>query len=660
MKRALILILLLILPLALAEEKIHDAWHPYHDYFTIGDDYYEVVNDHRVTDDGIRIQTLIKRNQASYIISTTADLPDENSVYALAKEQCKVEGYLRFCVLNVSLEPSKQARADEAGKYHYGTKIIIYEEKADEADITITKNIASTTLYYGEETKVTVTLKNDGNIKAENINYTETIGKGLTIINHKDYQYRLSEKLKVNILALSPGESKSFQYLIKADDYLNTSNLNSTVSYESPAVKTETKTDKITITYPFKWSSTISKKETSINDPLTHTIVIENKEKKPIHVILTVSPSDDVLISKAETYTKLGDKYSYEKIIPEASSVTITLEASNKYTGTYNLSAHLEVEVNEQHIESNAYNTYTVKTKTITPKIVLSKTKMRSGEPITIGVYLTNEDASIAFYQIAGWVGSDFFNQSFTLETLPKSKEENVIFRSYTPPITENAIMSHDIELSGSFITHNGEQSNFYTKKTITVIPKNLSILITQATDKKALKRGEEVTITVDVENIADSGSNFVKARDLYDEKLERSFGSSEGETFLYPGEERELYLYKLRIPYTYTSQNFSIISELTANGQAITTTSTTITVTDPLEPGTLPPEQEPVNEPITTTPNNEQATEQNGNNTLPVNQSQPTDQPSQENNNPYGEEKPGVLKKILLGIADFFANFFS
>lgn len=655
MKRAVLLLLSLLLLISpvLAEEKvIHDAWHPYQDYFTIGEDYYEVLNDHQLDTDRVRIQTLLKRNQASYIITASAEEPDEeDSIYTLASEQCKAEGAYRYCVTDISFDTKNQARSDEAGRFRYGTHIKIYEEIPETAVLTITKEVAKPTLFYQEDTKVTVTIENTGTLKATNIEYNETLGEGLLVISHKDYDQRLSTKLKKTIPELYPGNKVTLSYNVQAIDYVNTSTATSSISYNNPDPSTVTKSAPLKIVWPYISAFSLGKTTTDINIDFPLTYTITNVENDPLEAVLSITLDQGILVKNAGLFEKQGNKLIYEGTIAPESATTLTADIYSRFSGTYEVSSNLEVFVNNYNFKAQKDGSYTVETDTITPSIVLNKVKMRSGEPVTIGFYLKNEDLETPFINIQGWAGSDFFNQTFTLEALAKNREENIIFKPYYPPTTANEAVDHVIAIAGTFQTQNGEQKSFYTERTITVIPKNMSILLTKTISPTSLKRGEEVTITIDVENVADSGTNFVQVRDEYDSALEQTFGGVSGESYLYPGEARQLYVYKLRVPYSYTKDNFSTTSFLTAKGQPFTKITKTVDVTDPLAPGELPPEEP------TDTPDEPEDT--------PDDLEEPTKTPDEPDDTPdeptdTTEERPGVFKRIIVGIAEFFANFFS
>ena len=657
MRRAFIilaLLLLLLAPSALAEEKaIHDEWHPYQDFFTIGGDYYEVINDHSLQDGYVRLQTLLKRNQASFIITGKATEPDDDAVYTLDKELCTADGAYRFCITDISFDPKNEARSDESGRYRYGTRIKIYEVKPETALLEVTRALSKDSLHYGEDEKVTVTITNKGLEKATDITYDEASGPGLLFTDQRDYDRRLPRHLTKTIPELYPGKSLSFQYHVQATGYVNTSTLTSNLTYSDPDPATTVKTDKVSITWPYKRSLKVAPEKANINDHVTITYDLTNQEDKPLETNLTLLLDHGVSVDDPGVFSRSGNRLAYHGALEPEEHKTFQVTVHSRYTGEYNITAELGLGVNGEKFTVKDQDSYAVKTDTVTPSIVVSKTKTRSGEPLTIGFYLKNEDEAKPFINIRGWAGSDFFNQTFSEESLAPGDEKNIIFRPYELPKTENETVDHLIAISGTFQTQNGEVQSFYTEKTITVIPKNMSILLTKTVEPASLKRGEEATITVSVENLADSASNYVQASEDYDEKLEKSFGSDQAETFLYPGEDRQLYVYRLRVPYDYTKKNFTVTTILTAKGQAITKSTKTITVTDPLEPQEVPATQEPAPQDNTTAEQQEPTTTPDE---KPPATSDNNDGPQQEPQEP----RQGLLSRFVNGIADFFAGFFS
>ncbi|MBD3209543.1 hypothetical protein GF367_03950 [Candidatus Woesearchaeota archaeon] len=649
MIRACLFILLFLLPTAVAEETtIHDDWHEYHDFFTIGDDYYEATTVHLVGDDEMLVKTLLKRNQASYIMTATASEHDDE--YFLDQESCKAEGIYRFCLKNISYDPEKGARSDEGGAYHYGTRIKIYEEVPETALLELSRTVNDDTLSYDEETKARLLIMNKGTETATNIVLNETVGDGLTITRFDDFDRRVGDTLQASMALLYPDEQRVYDYWFKADDYQNTSTLDAKASYDDPDPAATTKSTTITIPWPYATTFSLSPATLKPNREATLRYTVQNKESVDAQAALTATLDNGIQVNDAQGWERSRDKLLFTGTVPPGTKETFTATLTSPYTGTYAATIDLSLAVNDYHFSDRQKGSFTIKTDTITPTIVLSKSKMRSGEPITIGIYLHNEDNVLPFFNIDGWAGAAFFNETIAMDRLSPSAHENPVFKVYRPPAVQNQT-THTVEVSGTFTTQDGERNLFYTQESFTILPENQSIILGQTTSTDELARGEEVTVMIDAENIADSGSSYVEAVEDYDDDLEQTFGDTSGSTYLYGGESRQLYVYKLRVPYDYTKSNFTITSTLTAKGQPVTALTATITVTDPVEElAPLPPPQEDA--------------------TPPANDSSDTPPDADEDNNlpekevitdpDEAEERQGILSRVINGIADFFADFFS
>ena len=657
MKRHLILLaLLFLIPLATAaEEEVHDDWHPYHDFFTIGDDYYEVINDHQLRSDGVRVSTMIKHNQDSYIISGEADLEDEESVYKLQKPLCKATDDYRFCIVNISYDPDNEARSDENGQFRYGTLLTIDEFSPDSAELEIDHSISSEgALNLNDDAKVTVKVTNEGVVKAENIRLNQTVGDGLSLKDYDDFDHRIGGRLTAAIPVLYPDESKSYQFKVTAEDYVNKTTTTTSASYQDPDPATAEATTNIDVVWPFKAEFKLSPDETKIGQPVTVTYKVTNRERVPAEATITLNPDADLEPSAMENLDEKGYLLVHTQEVQPGETISTRAELSTRYTGDYDVKAQAKMEVNDHSFTHEDEKSFTVKTDTITPKISLSKDKMRSGEPITIGLYLYNEDKQLPFVNIDGWFGAGFFNDTYRIEALRAGGSDNPVFKTYRPPKVENQT-NHVVQASGTFTTQAGEEKEFYTQKELIIIPKNQSIILLHDADKEEVERGDNLTVAVTTENIADSGSSHVTVYDEYPEGLEKIFGNSEADAYIYGGEAKEMYVYQLHIPSHYPEDTITLKGTLLKKGVKVTTQVTEVEVTGNIT--RAPPEDD---DPAQESGDGESGTTddqaQQGNETTTG-----QDEPEEDNRDPYDETKEdGVLKKVVNAIADFFEGLFS
>ncbi|MBN1275379.1 hypothetical protein JXA12_03735 [Candidatus Woesearchaeota archaeon] len=661
------LLALLLLPVALAEESvIHDEWHSYSDFFTVDNDYYEVANAHVIEGSVMMVRTLLKRNQASHIV--TGEIERVGKQYYLSEELCETSGLLRFCVVNVSLDPEKGARADESGHYWYGTRIKIYEEEADAAVLELTRTIVGgTTLHYADEQKVTVTLKNTGTKSAEDVRFEEVVGECLAI-TRVDGLTRIGRRLSADIPILYADRQETLSYWVRPDAYCNESWLNATATYDSPEPETLEDDQKVTIPWPYKASFTISDDEVGLGVRSDFTFTIENEEEADIDVAFSlIHPLNVIATDPSGLQEVTKNRLAYEESIRPGGKVTLTARLSSANAYVYDLIGLLKVTVKgvefaetfteELRVNADGKTSY----NDVEPNLLLNKETMRSGETLTIGVYLKNTDDKYRLYRVDGWVGSAFFNESFSIPSLSASENVNVLFKTYYPPEV-HLPTTYLVEVKGTYDTPEGFTYPFHEKSEVLILPENMSVVLTQQTDKKELLRGEELTVTIKAKNLADSGYNQVRVEDSYDPDLELTFGKDKGDVYLYGGEEVQVYVYKLRVPFGYYKGNFTVTSTLAAQGQPLLSFSEEVKVLDPLDPGTLPVEEEPVDDADTSASDADDTLAEDDDGTLADDDQEDasTDDNDDGADASPAREKEGFFSHLINGIADFFARFFS
>lgn len=397
MKRAVFLLFLLLLPLALAEETVlHNEWHEYHDFFQIDEDYFEIINEHYMSSDQILVKTLIKMNQDSFIITSKATEPDDEHLFAFEEDEefCKRSGMYRFCITGISFYTDEGARSDEGGTFRYGTKLKVYEDRSDFAELEFERDLPSD-LRFGEEEKVLLHLTNIGLVKAVNVSLHEKIDSCLEVTATNN-MIRTHNGVSMSSLVIYADEELTGWYKVKPTAYCNESLVEASYEYfDSEQIIEATSKESITIPWPFATSFSAGS-ETKINNPLTVTYTITNSDVVPLIAYVSFKPDKSLEIKEANNLKQSG--YNYVKTItvePNTEEI-FSLSVTHRYTGDYNFSVDATFEINGYEFSDHEESTLSYKTDTITPSIVLSKTKMRSGEPITIGFYLHNEDEQLS------------------------------------------------------------------------------------------------------------------------------------------------------------------------------------------------------------------------------------------------------------------------
>ncbi len=567
------LLLSLVASQTVSAEKIYDEWLPYHDFFTIGEDYYEVTNAWIYSGDDITAKTLIRKNDKSYILSASVERFDEDAdddeEYYISSEDCVKEGLLSFCINNVSLSPDNGARADEFGTYHFGTRIIIYEETPDTALLTVDHDLSDSTIYFGDEKKVTVIITNEGSMKATDIVINETVGEGLVITRHDGFDARIGSRLTRSISKLYPDDELVLRYWVKPDEYVNSTNLDTFISYNSPDNETAKDSHKVTIPWPLTASLSISPTNVKTGENSILSLKLTNDEDKDLEVVATVDIPRNLRVADKDKFSFNGHQLIYSGVVPFDDSMTLSPEFYSSFTGSYKLPVLVNAFVNGKEISWLGEKTLTVKNDKVTPNIVSSKTKMRAGEPLTLGVYLRNEDDDVPFYSVAGTFSSDFFTESFSLERIIAGDTQNPIFKTFhAPDVSEQT--TFPLTVNGSFVTKSGERFTFSTQEDIIVLPENQSVVLTRSISKDVVNRTGEFAVTVSAENIADKGTYVITAFDEMDDDLDVIFGKTSADVALVGGEKRQLYVYKVRVPGTFSRDNLTVTSILNVRGSEV------------------------------------------------------------------------------------------
>ncbi|MBI4148886.1 hypothetical protein HY491_00405 [Candidatus Woesearchaeota archaeon] len=142
---AIIIAFIFILPVALANTLIHDAWHPASDRFSIGSTEYTTA--------------LISQN-------TQLQVNFGSQYIIISNGTCQESDSLKFCFPSVAVDYHNIT----LDKDIYKAKLTITEITAE---LTIGRTIEKTTLLMGEESDVEVSIKNTGERPATEVYYED-------------------------------------------------------------------------------------------------------------------------------------------------------------------------------------------------------------------------------------------------------------------------------------------------------------------------------------------------------------------------------------------------------------------------------------------------------------------------------------------------------
>lgn len=549
-------------------ETIHEGWHSYHDYFTIGEDYYEVSSSQLWNGEEGIFKVLIQKNQEKYILSA----PINREEYYLNDTDCTKQGYYRYCLLNTSLQEKDGARIDEEGNYRLGFKIGIYYEKPDEptASLTIDKNTDKTTINYDETTKTTITITNEGDNHAYNVIINETIGEGLKILSFEGFDYLIGNNLIKTIPKMMVGEGTVLKYQATPTSFFNSTKTTTTIKYydglENQTTKKETT---ITLPWPYKETTTLSPTNIKPGKESTITITVTNNDAKPITLDITQEIPPNIIIKKTDLTKTEDNELITIKTIPPGETTTINTKITSYYTGSYDINNTIKITVrNKEHLIREG-KTITVSNDKITPILTIPKSKYQSGERMYLGAYLKNNDQTISYYDIKGTVKASFINEEISLENIRPGEQKTLFLKEFKlPTVTEE--QTEDITINGTYKTIAGEIFSFETKKTITIIPKNKTLLFYHSATPNTAQPGEEITVSATVQNLAQTNQEGITVKDEIPEGLTTTFGKTKAEGTIKGGEKIRIMLYKIKIPEDWDKEEIIINSTLTQNNKKI------------------------------------------------------------------------------------------
>lgn len=562
-KLFLMISVFLILNVALVSaewDEIHDGWHEYNDDFTI---------------DGVLYQITLNQNSQDKLI---IKVDDENRVVEL--EECQIMNDYKYCFEEANMS-RPEATITSSGVAVPGVRLKIYENTIKENDLTITHDFEVLAKDL-KEIPIKLVVENQGSDWIKNVKYRLTIPDNMKIVNQYNFKWDGSRTLTLEF-ALSPKETRRFSLKVLPETY-DIHQFNYSIEYnaisEDKLIESSFNLD---LSAPFKVTDTLSSTNVGLDENLYYTISVEN-----------INPNEDLRIKKFN----IKGPFNFEYVPVKGLSLNKVAEFKNrantirgedteeyklliipKSDGDKNITFEYEFEIEGETFKQTIVKPFKVEEKGLKAELQLNKDAVIPGEALELTLVLENTNKNLRYRDISFEIESDLFDQAMDLDSLDSNLEKRFQVQQFTSPIIEK----DETYVFTGILKYKGASDYEFTKeieKKLEVTGSGELIKLTQTVNPKtAVKPGTEILVTVNLENLKDQSFDKVNVFEQYPRQIELISGDTSKTISLSNNENKNAYIYKLKIPKLYKQDEFNItstaiLSEIGYN-KAITTTVT-------------------------------------------------------------------------------------
>ncbi|MBW2975381.1 DUF11 domain-containing protein [Candidatus Woesearchaeota archaeon] len=427
-------------------------------------------------------------------------------------------------------------------------------------DVSVERTFSTTTPYLDEEVTVTVSLKNDGTQRADNVRYTESYPSSLRVYG--------GSNTKVWEGNLNAGEEEVFRYKLKAEGITSfDSTATLTYRYNGIEEKKKSSTETINVREPFNIKQEISTEAADKNEVITYNITIINVHDSDDLVVKSLDmdiPQKLDLVAVPSGLGKNGNRLTFEGTIKKGEKKTIQVRVKSAYTGKFTIKTAAELEILGKSFGEELQKEFSVGLSYILPIInVTNSVKSNSPYPVYIAVknYGKDEIKDVSFN-----VESSLFSNIEEERDIAAGDTYRIMEMTLTAPYSEEE-KRHSIRLYGHYTSPSGRLYQFEKTAALVVeaAPKVVSII--RELNKEEFHRGEEIKVTVRLKNPRNKAVEGIDVSDIFPKEIRSSLlGDVTAEMDdLKPNEEIRAYAYSVVVPKDYKEDEIEFKTVLNA-----------------------------------------------------------------------------------------------
>ena len=425
----------------------------------------------------------------------------DSELFNVQLNDCETTLYSEICFVDENFNLS-QGYGLGFGRYNPETGLPEYSIKvkidARAPNIVFSRSSYKNTPAINEPVQINTVIKNTGNVKAENIFFSELFFKNLKI-SSVNGALKDNKRVYLDLSILNKNYEHAFNYTLTPKSLLEDTST-SVLKYDYGGETFTVDITPISITVPILYSVSLVKPALATIEE-EKTIIITIKNDDPIaelnisKLILTI-PEIEVIYP--EEITKQNNLYNWDGILESNTEKNFNFTISSRKIGSYPISLIYNLEVNEYSYSGEDSFNFEVDISKITPTLTLYKTNIGAVEPFNISLSLKNSNSELAFSNIVGVVTSEAFRPlEFNFNTLGPSEEIQVLNKQIQQAYPASGTIP--VILSGTYKTYTGQILRFSEEKTLTVQELDLPFNVIIETPKTEFEKGEITTVKIKV-----------------------------------------------------------------------------------------------------------------------------------------------------------------
>lgn len=551
------IVLLLSMPVGIAETSIFSGWYHSGDSFTVTIDGKEQI---------YYISYFIYERRNDEVNKLFWKRGTQG--FALKLGDCKADTFYKYCFEQTSWKDSSEdgKLIYQHGDEYPGLKLAIYKFGPDiQVERTSTEG---TSLNIYQDTKVSVKLTNNGDRKAD-VTFQDFPPSIVFMSHYYGFTKDPIHKFLQWQGYLYPQENTlPLYYFIKPvtyEPFTIPAFLNFT--YEGKTYNATVATLSFSVTKPWDYTTALSPSTMGLYETAMLDVTASNNDKyRTMDATIRISiPKELDILQKPTSITKEGDYYIFQTQLEPEKDYSFYMTVRGGSTGIYNISTFAELELDDELFTAKNSHALSIDATTLTPKLRLVDNSVEGGTKVRLVAELQNMDDFQKLRDITGEVSGPLLPTQIKVADAILEEEhlEKYVDEYLTTPIT-NTRLEYKFWFNGTYKLVSEEQNEFSTSAILTINPAGGDHFeITIDTTEDIIARGENMTIKAFLKNLKDYSAFKVDVFDELPEGIKVIAGTNKNIIDLDGQEKKQVYLYMIKVPEDYLDSTFSIKTKI-------------------------------------------------------------------------------------------------
>lgn len=471
----------------------------------------------------------------------------------IANNSCFYDDYFNVCLDNIVLDTALRK------------KKIYIRAYSSIPSFTITRTASKSEVFIGEETKFTVSVSNSGGI-ARNSVFAEEFPEEIEIVE------ATGAKIKGNSIYWE-GEIKSlgsrdFEYTVKPKNEVKRG-LKASFKYFDGYGDKAVYSSEITLNaiQPLKLETSIGRESAYLGETNNFTVNVTNRWNNTLNVTLDVRFSQNLSVNPPSLFSKTAHNqfsWTLDALKRNLSNTRFfsrwqmfTFKGLNEGTYEVSVSARFNDPATGLEIKMPETKKFVkVSDKGVAIRSNLNDKIIDSGQQYQLKVYVQNLNpfAAISDVKISTATGFGYI-PDYALDSIEAGKQELVVDKKYYAPIV---LTTTGVPLYVNVTYKSGSDTHTKSHKdSISVVPVK-DLVIKHATSKDTVYSGEDLFMTVSVQNQRKTGINNVLVKDKIPPEL-AVFGAASATVDIGKDSTIAAYTYRIKAPRVSQETSFKI-----------------------------------------------------------------------------------------------------